>query len=158
MKRWMIFFGLSIGGLGALHAAGLSTPFADVVVADVPLGQPFKILAPTSPKPVGLYLINPSDEALTVRVRVLLPTRDQLRGGAKPIPDRSWVQVSPNRFTLDGHSEQSCEVTLTVPNEKRYRGRTFQVMIWTRGVPANVKGMPLGAGLLSRVRFTTAKH
>jgi len=154
MRRRNVFFVLLIAAV-PLGATGLSTPFADVSVGNVPLGTPFSVSAGPDR---GLLLLNPDGDALDVDIQVLTPAPDQLRGGAAPVPDRSWIEVRPSHFRLNGHERRTCEIVLKVPKERRYRSRYYQAMIWSRGTPVATKGVALSAGLLSRLRFETARR
>jgi hypothetical protein len=144
-------FALSIAA--PLRAAeGLSTEFADVMVDNIPLGVAYKVIGPGLK---GLALRNLGDKMVRVQVDALTPSAAQLRRGAAPIPDVSWIQIHPTVVEVAPRTERECEILVTVPAQKKFRKRHYQVMLWSHGVPTGEKGMTVSAGLLSRLQFKT---
>ena len=70
------------------------------------------------------------------------------------IPDVNWLKVNPDVIDVPGGAEGQSDLTLTVPWVQAFRGKTFQVMIWSHSVPLDGHAMEIGAGLISRLRFT----
>jgi hypothetical protein len=136
-------------------STGLSTSFVDVVARNVPLGTTYRV---TEAPGNGLLLWNPGDDPIIVNIQVLTPTDEQLRRGAAPIVDPSWVTIQPSSFTLLGHAHQRCDVILNIPNDRHYRKKHYQVMVWSRGSPQDARGFTLSAGVLSRLRIRTRKR
>ena len=155
MKRFILFVLAAVFSAKALLATGMSTSFADVRVEGVTPGMPFHVRGGGSD---GLYLWNPYGDALDVEVQPLSPRPDQLRDGATPIPDPSWVEIRPQHFHLSARGHQTCEVVLHVPKDKRFNNRHYQVMLWSRGTPVDPHGVTVSAGLLSRLQFKTTRR
>jgi hypothetical protein len=129
----------------------LSTPFVEVVVAEVPVGMPYDLAAHRQPR---IELLNQSQAPLSLEISALVPRAEQLKGSAQPIPSLAWISLKPDHLLIDEHDEATCNVVLTIPNERRYRKKTYQVMIWSRSMPKS-GGLTVGAGVLSRLIFTT---
>jgi hypothetical protein len=131
--------------------AGLMTPFADVTVRNVPLGQPYAVIDSAGG---GLMVQNLGEAPVKVRVDVLAPGPRELRDGARAIPDVRWLTVEPQSFELPGRGEIVCRVTLTVPARPAYRKGYFQATLWSH-TQNDTGGVAVNAGLLSRFRFKT---
>ena len=140
----------------ALRAAeGLSTPFADVQVSHIPLGVATRVRDAGGP---DLVLQNTGDHPIKVQVEILTPSARDLRSTAQAIPDVHWVQVVPVTVLLSARQSAVCSVIITVPDEKKYAHKTYQVMIWSHSRPDSENAVSIGAGLLSRLRFTTGRR
>jgi hypothetical protein len=135
-----------------LKADGLSTPFTDVQVGGVQPGKPFTV---THSAAEGLLLQNLGSKPISVKVEAFPPAATDLRGGASPIPDLSWVRIEPAQLDIPPHGRALCRIQLHVPSQKIYRRKHYQVMIWSRSQPRGDSRVSLGAGLISRLRFRT---
>ena len=142
----------AIAAVSTTYGEGLSTPFADVEMQAVALGQSYVV---RDAEGHGLRVKNLGASPIRVVIDVLTPQRAQLRPGAEPIPDVHWVEVHPVVLELGAHEEKESVITLRVPRNKTFRRRYFQVMIWSRGSPSQAQGMSISAGLLSKLRFHT---
>jgi hypothetical protein len=147
--RFLFLLGLLAS---AVSANKLSTPFADVQVKGVQVGKPFFV---THSAGDGLILQNGASWPVNVRVDVVQPGTTDLRGGAEAIPDIRWVKVTPNQVDIPANSRAMCRVEITVPEKKIYRNKHYQVMLWSRSQPKGSQHVSIGAGLISRLRFTT---
>jgi len=138
-------------GAAAGWADGLSTSFADVMITGVPAGASYSL---KSAQRGGYRLRNLGDRLVHVHVEARVPQPAELRGGAEPIENAEWVTLQPNTFELGPHQEIECDVIIQIPNSPRYRGRFFQAMIFSKGqASGGDRGIQLGTGLLSRLRF-----
>jgi hypothetical protein len=123
---------------------GLMTRFADVVLENLKPGSyNLRVL-----KNLPYVVTNPGDLRIDVVVEILAP--NSLMDGYEPIPDPNWIQILPNRFTLDPAQNHFSDIVLNIPDDPAYVGRHFQATIWahTAGV-----GM-VAAGMNSRLRFS----
>jgi hypothetical protein len=141
---------LMLGSSMRVGAEGLSTPFVDVELTSVVPGHPLQI---HDSEGHGLRIKNLGSSPVSVSIEVLLPQPTQLRPGAGRIPDVKWIQVQPNVLALGAHEEKEAVLVLTVPRKKTFRGRYYQAMIWSHGVPSPTQAMTISAGLLSKLRF-----
>jgi len=153
LNRFLIVT-LLVCAMSALHAVGLSTPFADVKIEQVPLGKKFMV---THSAADGVSLMNLDDQPVKVRLTAAKPGPTELRDGALPIPSLDWVRIEPDAAVIPPHGQALFKVFLKVPNSKEFADRYYQVMIWTRGEVSRSQGIGLTAGLISRLRFRTEK-
>jgi hypothetical protein len=137
--------------VAVLAADGLSTPFADVRVANVPVGVAYNLLNQGK----QLELRNLGSAPIQVQVDVLKPADRELRDTAQAIPDTGWIEIHPNHLEIGPHGKAACDVLITVPSRRAYRNKLYQATLWSRSMPAGGGSFRLQAGLLSRLRFTT---
>jgi len=149
--RWLAVILLCTPGY-ANSPQGLTTPFVDVVVLDVPLGESRSV---EDSEGRGLVLTNRSDQPLAIAVSVLLPSPEQLRGNARSLPDPSWISIKPSEIFLPPQESVTCELRVFIPKEKQYAKQFYQAMISSRARPVNRRGVTLSVELLSRLRIHT---
>jgi hypothetical protein len=130
--------------------AGLSTQIGEAVVENLQIGQSYSLKDLAN---LNLIVTNTADHEVDLRMDVLLPDPVELRGGAEPIPDVSWLSMTPDFFTLAPGGKAEAEIHLAIPDEERYLGRKFQVTIWSHTLPSGA-GMFLAYGLKTRIIFT----
>ncbi len=152
MTWFQRFITLSVISAQAFAVEGLSTPFVNVTAENVPVGVPYVI---QDSRGENLLLKNLGNHPVRVQVDVLAPAANQIRSHAVAIPDVSWVRIDPRVVEIPPHAERACSVTVTIPNEQKYRQRHYQVMIWSHGIPSAAEGVSVRAGLLSRLFLRT---
>jgi hypothetical protein len=153
MKHLFSIVGFSLLMLGCstrAGAEGLSTTFVNVELNSVVPGRPLRVQDSDGH---GLRIKNLGSSPVRVAVEVLIPQRSQLWPGAGAIPDVQWIQAQPRVLELGAHEEKEAELVLHVPRKKAFRGKYYQAMIWSHGVPSTTQGMTISAGLLSKLRF-----
>ena len=134
------------------QAGGLSTQLGEVVIENLQVGQTYNLKQLAN---LSLIVTNNCDDSVALKMDVVLPDNSQLKGGAKPLPDTSWVRLSQNTFVLGPSEKALSEITLSIPDDGRFLGQKYQVAIWSHTVNFGNKGMLMGYGLESRVIFTT---
>ena len=133
-----------------LKAGGLSTHLGEAVIENLQIGQTYNLKNLAN---LRLIVTNTSDYAVDLKMDVLLPGSSELKNGAIPIPDTSWVKLSQNFFTLGPNEKASSDIIISIPDDDRYLGKKYQVMIWSHTVGG--KAMFLAYGLKSRIILTT---
>jgi len=96
-------------------------------------------------------VVNTGDTAIDLKIEVLLPEKSELKaGGYAPIPDLSWITLERSEFKeVKPGAEAVTDVIISIPGDEKYRGRKFQVFIWSRTV-----GRSIGVGLKSKLLLT----
>lgn len=95
---------------------------------------------------------NAGDDTVRVHVEIIVPARHEVRAGALPVPDRSWIQVVKSTLVLPPHSAQRTDVRLTLPYDPDLAGHTYQVDLWSGELSAN--GTTSVVGQRHRILFT----
>lgn len=144
--RWAgpAVLGLLAAGLEA--QMGLMTPFVDVALDRLKPGRVYEV-GEAAAQP--LSLVNRGQVPVTVVVEPERPAPEFLKPGYEPIPDLSWVRVEPSRLTLPPGQSARARVYLKVPRGGRWKGRHFQVSLWS-----HTETGTLAVGVRSRLRFS----
>lgn len=133
-------------------AGGLSTQLGEVVIENLQIGQTYNLKQLAN---LRLIVTNTSDYSVDLRMDVLLPDSVELKNGAEPIPNISWVKLSQNLFKLDPNEKASSDIILSIPDDDQYLGEKYQVTIWSHTLGGSGRGMFLAYGLKTRIIFTT---
>lgn len=117
----------------------------------VPLGRAIDL---RKEHKVTLKLINPNDHALNFRVRAL-PVWESLAvppAGTAAALDAGWLKPSKEIVAVEGNTIGEVELTLTIPDEERARGKRFLMLI---GI--EVLEQKISTKVYSKIFATTAK-
>ncbi len=136
-------------------AGGLSTPLGEVVIENLQLGQSYNL---TQLAGLKLLVTNTSEEAVNLQVDIMSPGEGELKYEAVSIPETDWVRVTQNQFELETKGTAATDIMLSIPNDLKYLGQKFQVMIWSHTMPGQDGGMFLAFGLKSRIIFSIANE
>lgn len=130
-----------------LEAAGLSTGFSEVMLENLELG---KVYSTKEVAGLPLAVVNTGDEAVDLKIELLLPQESELKEGFEPIPDLSWVKLEAIEFKgVEPQDAATTDVIISIPDDKKYQGKKYQVFIWSHTV-----GRMIGVGLKSKLLFT----
>ena len=134
----------------AAEAAGLSTGFSEVNLEGLDIG---KSCSTKETAGLPLIVVNTGEESLDLKMEVLLPEAQELKEGFEPIPDLGWIKLEQTEFKGIGHNDSAAtDVIITIPDDKQYLGKKYQVFIWSHTVGRNI-----GVGLKSKLLFSIAK-
>ena len=130
-----------------LWAKGLSTGFSEVTMEELEIGRDY------STKEVAglpLVVVNTGEEPIDLKVELLMPDASELKEGYEPIPDLGWVSLGQTEFSAIQPKEAAeTDVLISIPSNDVYRGRKYQVYIWS-----HTTGTAIGVGLKSKLLFT----
>jgi hypothetical protein len=133
------------------RAGGLSTQLGEVVIENLQIGQTYNLRQLAN---LSLTVTNTSDYGVDLRMDILLPDGSELKHGAVPIPDTSWIKLSQNLFKLNPYEKASSDIIISIPDDEQYLGEKYQVTIWSHTLGGG-GAMFLAYGLKSRIIFTT---
>jgi len=137
------------GALETAHAIiGISTRFVDVTLEFVPVGRPVNL---RKLRNIPYTVRNRGDAAMEVKVEPGIPPKDQLMEGYEAIPDPTWIQVIPDRFTIPPGQTAYAEIVIQIPDKPEFTGKHYQSKIWAHSLN---KGL-YSAGAESRLRFSS---
>lgn len=141
------------GGAGLLALSsfaearvGLMTTFVDVVLNRLNLGGTYDVTKLSGDR---FALTNRGEKPVRVAVAVEAPAPEALEAGYEALPDPAWVQVSPAALDIGPGETKAAKVTLRIPKDARWKGRHFQVSLWSR-----LTEQPVAAGVRSRLFFS----
>ena len=143
---------LAFATYNGVEAGGLSTQLGEVVVENLQIGQTYNLKELAN---LRLIVTNTSEYGVDLRMDISLPDSSELRKGAEPIPDTSWVNLSQSLFKLGPAEKASSDIVLSIPDDDQYLGKKYQVTIWSHTLGGSGSGMFLAYGLKTRIIFTT---
>ncbi|MDD5302442.1 MAG: hypothetical protein PHS14_04965 [Elusimicrobia bacterium] len=110
-------------------AAGLRTPFGEVIIRNLKIGQTYSMYKLVN---LPLRVVNTGGEPTEIRIETVRSSA--LNEGYEPIPSLDWVRVDQGTFTVAANREAVTDLILTIPNDPKLLGRRFQADIWTHSV------------------------
>ena len=128
---------------------GIASRFSDVILENLSIGGNYNM---TQIKNLPLTIINNSSIEMPMQVEVEAPAKTELQEGYEPIPDVTWVKILPSQFTLAPHARNLSDIVISIPNDPKLVGKSYQVMFWAHSVQQGF----LGVGVRVRVRFSIA--
>lgn len=131
----------------SINAAGLQTRFSSVLVHNLHPGKSYSLKKIVK---LPLKIKSTFNKNVKLEIKILKPFKQELKEGYEIIPDISWIQTGTNSLIIRAMKESETDVIIKIPDDKKYFGRKFQVMIWSHTV-----GRSVGCGLKSRLLFTT---
>ena len=137
---------ISIFCAGTGFAGGLNTPFGEVLVENLSLGAEYSMEKGSK---TPLVINNTSGIDVNLKIEVLVPQEGEIKEGFEPIPDISWIKLSKTEFLVKPGEAAKTDVIISIPKDKKYMGKKYQVYIWSHTV-----GRAVGVGLKSRLLLT----
>lgn len=131
-------------------SGGLRTTFVEMKVENLQIGKTYHI---SKIKKFPLVLWNTSDILLNVKIDILIPKKSDLKKGYLPIPQTNWIKVVPDYLDIAPGKTNSALVSIIIPDNKKYLGKSYQVYIWSHTVN---KDIPINIGLKSRILLKIA--
>lgn len=146
MKKILTAFLVSIFYTQTVFAGGLSTPFGEVLVEDLPPGVGYSLEKESQ---MPLVVNNTSGITVNLKIEVLIPQESELKEGFEPIPDGSWIKIAKTQFVVEPGEAAKTDVIISIPDDEKYQVKKYQVFIWSHTV-----GRTIGVGLKSKLLFT----
>lgn len=129
-----------------VYAAGIQTQFVEVILENLKTGESYSL---AKERNFPLSITNTGDGSVVIKVEPLRPEPVELIKGFEPIPDPSWIRFERDVFTVSPNGTGQTDILITIPNDRRYLGKKYQVTIFSR----SISGM-IGVGFRSRVLFS----
>jgi len=142
-----------------LRAAGLSTPFADVYLDNLRIGETYNLTERFNLPFRVYYKANSPGE---IWVRVEQPPANEVPPPYEVIPDTSWIRLSKYRYLVLPYEEAVGDVIISIPDDEKYLGKKYQAYLRISAEPPRDLslgkgiGMSILPGLLARMRFSIA--
>jgi hypothetical protein len=136
-------------------AAGLKTTFVKVTLENLRIGDTYNIRRLAN-LPLAVY--NTGADTIGLKVEPTVPLAGELREGYEPIPDPSWVTLTQEIFEgIRPGAPGMTDVVISIPNDVRYLGKRYQVMIWSHTVGAGLIACGLKSEVLLSISSETAE-
>lgn len=110
------------------RAAGLRTPFGDVVVRNLKIGQTYSLYKLVN---LPIRVVNTGDEEVDLTIETIPATPGKLQEGYEGIPSPDWIRIATSSFTVGPNREAATDVIITIPNDPALLGRRFEAHIWS---------------------------
>src|SRR4051794_37952756 len=125
--RFILLGSLLFSALGpapVFGAVAIAMRFVDITLENVPPGAAFSI---RSLKNLPLVLVNQDDraEGIDIGIEINVPEKNEMKEGYEPIPDPSWIRVTPNSYHLGPKASASSDVLINIPDDKALIGKHY---------------------------------
>ena len=130
-------------------AAGLRTPFGEVIIRNLKIGQTYSMYKLVN---LPLRVVNTGGEPTEIRIETVRTSA--LNAGYEPIPSLDWVRVDQGTFTIAANREAVSDLIITIPNDPKLLGRRFQADIWTHSVDHRAYLVGLKSRILMHIDST----
>lgn len=131
MTRNLMTAALMMLAMNAGAAAGLRTPFGEVVVKNIKIGQTYSLYKLLN---LPLRVVNTGSEETDLAIEtILLPAHD-MRPNYEPLGSSDWVKVAQSSFTVGPNREAATDLIISIPNDPSLLGRRFEADIYSHTV------------------------
>lgn len=131
----------------AQATVGLSTQFVDVVLEGLKIGASYDIRAL---KGVPYTVKNRGTSEVLVQVESIMPDGRGIPKPYEPIPDPTWIRLSPSEMRIAPGSVGFSDLMITIPEDQSLIGRHFYATLWAHTADTGL----LAAGVRTRLRFS----
>jgi hypothetical protein len=130
------------------HGGSIETPFTIVHVKDLPVGRRTRVQLASGER---YSVVNKSALDVELTLKGVIPyDKRSRRNRWQPVPDPSWLSVTPAELTLAPGESGEADVTLAVPDDPKLSGKRYEVWLL-----AETTGGQFGVGLVTRIKFNT---
>ena len=129
---------------------GLRTHLGLATAPGLHVGQPYSLAKLVDR---SYDVMNTGNRSVQVVTSIEKPMPREITSGLKAIPDVRWVSIKNSQAEIGPEQEEYVDMTITVPNLKRFRGKKYLAIIHSRTDGADV----IHVGLRSRLIIETAK-
>ena len=156
MKKSILIFFLLLGLVFPenVKAGGLSTSFGDIFIENLQIGETYSTKELIN---LPLRVKNDSHYEMDIKVEVMLPSQGDLKEGFEPIPSPFWIRFERSTFTVTPGGMAETDVFISIPKDKKLKGKQFQVYLHSYTIPKPGKALQISVGLASRLLFTIAE-
>lgn len=140
----IFLLGLVCFSFQAAEAGGLSTTFSEVTLDNLEIGKTYSTREVAS---LPLEVVNTGKLPINLKIEPVMPQEPELKAGFEPILDLSWIRLEKSEFNNIKPSESAItDVVFSVPHKEKYKGKKYQVFIWS-----HTTGGAIGIGLKSKL-------
>ena len=150
----ILFLSLICFSFGVAQAGGLSTTFSEITLENLEIGKTYSTNELAN---LPLKVVNTGKEPINLQVEPVMPQESELKVGFEPIPDLSWIKLEKSEFNdIKPNESAVTNVVFSIPNKEEYKGKKYQVFIWSHTIGRSV-GLGLKSKLLISIISNSAK-
>ena len=143
MNKLMTVLALLLTLTQTVSASGLRTPFGEVIVRNIKIGQTYSLYKLVN---LPLRVVNTGEEEVDLRVETIAIRPEEVKTGYEAA-GLDWVRVERSSFTLGPNREAVTDLIITIPNDPALLGRRYESDVWSH----TVNSTALQVGLRSRL-------
>lgn len=138
-----------------LAAGGISAEnYGEILIENLAIGESYSMME--------LYELpykvrNTSDSDTMMKIVPAQPTEGEVKAGFEPIPDAAWVDMGNSLVAVSANETYSTDIKLTIPNDKKYLGKKYQVMLSASLYNPEASLVSVSMGVMGRYLFTIAE-
>lgn len=156
MKKTRVELGLILvlALISLVHASGLKVQPGGLLIQNVPPGVEFDVS-----KSAGIMLEifnnNDGEHVYTITSKTPSQAGFSVTVGYLDIPDPSWFHYSKNEVRIPANGSASVRMLISIPNDERYIGKKWEVIIAVEGKSTGGETFALAA--FPRIQIETQK-
>jgi hypothetical protein len=137
-----------------LFAAGLSTNYSDVYLDNLKIGGAYNLSKTVN---LPMWVMQKGGGKVDVVIETTIPGSIDLKQGYESIPDKSWITYSKTNLSLLSGEGGNVDVTITIPNDKKYMGKKYMAHVFITGLPSKGEGgVSIALGIKGKIYMTIA--
>lgn len=137
-----------------LFAAGLSTNYSDVYLDNLKIGGTYNLSKSVN---LPMWVMQKGGGKVGVVIETTIPAAIDLKQGYEAIPDRSWVTYSKTNMQLLSGETGNVDVTINIPNDKKYKGKKYMAHVFITGMPSQDEGgLSIALGIKGKIYMAIA--
>lgn len=114
------------------HArAGLRTPFGEVVVKNIKIGQTYSLYKLLN---LPMRVVNTGSEEVDLQMEMVRISTAEMRPNYEVLGSSDWVRLAQSTFTVGADHEAVSDLIISIPNEPALLGRRFEADIYSHTV------------------------
>ena len=152
MTKWfrgILAAALACAGASPAAASGLRSPFGEVVIRNLKIGQTYSMFKLLN---LPLRVVNTGSEPVDLRIETAQAAA--LSAGYEEIPSRDWIRVDQSSFTVGPNREAATDLIISIPNDAKLLGRRFQIDLWSHTTDRQALLVGLRSHLLIQIDST----
>jgi hypothetical protein len=105
-----------------------------------------------------MWVIQQGAGRCEIRIETTIPSAADLKSGYEAIPDKSWVSYSKNDFILLSGETGNVDVTINVPDNRKYMGKKYMAHVFITANPPKGQegGVAVALGIKGKVYISVA--
>ncbi len=153
-KKVALTLAVALALIGLVSAGGLRVQPGGLLIQNVPPGLDYDIYTNTG---IQLEIFNNDDREHTYTITSKKPSEVGLGVGSEyaEIPDTAWFYYSKNEVTIPANSSGSLRMFVSIPNDERYIGKKWEVIIAVEGKATGGETFSLAA--FPKIQIETQK-